>query len=370
MKTQRTAGTEDTTINTTDSALDEEHRPLFILTVDTEEEWDWGGPFPEPPCSTRNIDELPKFQELCQSIGVCPTYFIDYAVVEVAQHRDTIKHFFDRNECDIGAHLHPWCTPPITEKTSPHTSHAVNIDLNLFRAKMENLTDLLSDAFGTHPYSFRSGRWGINGAMLKVLAELGYGVDSSVRPYHEEPGSFDYNSAQTRPYFPSFSNALLTDHNQRSLLEIPTSSGFNHANFESLNRLQQKLSKEPIRKLRLIGILWKLGLMRKITLTPEDSNANDLKRCIDMCVKRGDGVINIFLHSSNFLPGSTPYVRSGSDLDRMFNSIATCAEHAKEKYNAKFVTVREAGQLLGNGSGFVANQNMSASKIKGPQCVS
>jgi hypothetical protein len=105
--------------------MPDDHRPVFIVTVDTEEEWDWHGDFPLPPFSTRNIQRIPVFQQLCESIGISPTYFVDYAVVDEPHNREILQRYFNKGECDIGAHLHPWCTPPVTEEICEHNSHAL-----------------------------------------------------------------------------------------------------------------------------------------------------------------------------------------------------------------------------------------------------
>ncbi|MFT5814595.1 MAG: hypothetical protein ACI9VT_002356, partial [Psychroserpens sp.] len=53
---------------------------LFVLSIDTEEEWDWSGPFPQHIVNVTNIDKLPAFNNICENLGVRPTYFVDYAV--------------------------------------------------------------------------------------------------------------------------------------------------------------------------------------------------------------------------------------------------------------------------------------------------
>jgi len=259
------------------------NRPVFILTVDTEEEWDWSGPFPTPPFSTKNIERIPVFQDFCRSLNIAPTYFVDYAVVDQPDNRELLRHYFSRDECDIGAHLHPWCNPPIAEEISAHNSHALNLDVELFREKMSRLTERLTEAFGKHPLSFRVGRWGLDGRLLKELADLGYQVDSSVRPFYHD-SCFSYHGAPTRPYRPSFSDILSEDKEQQDIIEIPTSSGFNHMPFEWLDKWHTRLSRSPVKRLRLIGVLWHLRAMRKITLTPEGHESKDLCKCMDMCV--------------------------------------------------------------------------------------
>jgi len=320
-------------------------KPIFLVTVDTEEEWDWSGNFPSAPFSTENIQHVPKFQAFCKSIGVAPTYFVDYAVADKQENVEILNHFFKLEECDIGAHLHPWCTPPVDEQISEYNSHAVNLSIDLYAKKMAALTDLLQRSFNAHPLSFRSGRWGINGAMMKVLAEQGYRVDSSVRPFYSEP-YFSYHSAPTQPYWPAFDNVLAEDETQRDILEIPTTSGFNFPWFEKMDFVHSLLSKKPINKLRMIGILSRLGLMRKITVTPEDTSSRDLCRCIDMCVRRGDRLISLFFHSSDLMPGNTAYVQNESDEAEFYNKIQQTVQHARTAYDAEFLTVRQTYEKL------------------------
>ncbi len=232
-------------------------KPLFLLTVDTEEEWDWNGEFPQPPFDTENVKAVPDFQHFCAETGVMPTYFIDYAVAEKEENIEIFKPYFDRGEMDFGAHMHPWSSPPIEEEICYENSYSIHLTLDLYRRKMEILTNLLRDKFGQHPFSYRSGRWGLNGQMLKVLAELGYKVDSSVRPFYDDLPYFSYQNALTYPYWASF-DEILEKGEQREILEIPASSGFNHANFEFLNKVHNTLSQPPLNKLRPIGILWRL----------------------------------------------------------------------------------------------------------------
>jgi hypothetical protein len=62
-------------------SLDTPDKPdvIFTLSVDTEEEWDWAGEFPQNNLSVSNVRLLPKLQDLCGRIEVRPIYFTDYA---------------------------------------------------------------------------------------------------------------------------------------------------------------------------------------------------------------------------------------------------------------------------------------------------
>ena len=317
---------------------------LCIVTVDAEEEWDWKNGFPEPPFSTGNIECIPEFQRLCVEYDVCPTYFIDHAVASNSEHVRMFKKLFCAGQCDIGAQLHCWSNPPYTEERSEINSHAVNLSENVVRAKLTELTGLLQESFDVHPFSFRCGRWGMNGSILKILRDLGYSLDASIRPFYEDL-QFSYNCAPTRPYFPSFCDITQCG-SQREILEIPVTEGFNRRPFSLINRIHRNFTNEPYSRLHINGLLWKLGLIRKISLTPEDNNANDLCRCIDMHIKNGSTILQLFFHSSDLLPGCTPYVKSKTDLEKFYATLDQCFDHLRSVYTVKFLGVREAHSVL------------------------
>ena len=52
----------------------------FVLTVDTEEEFDWGKPLNRADHSIHTIPRLAKFQQFCESFGVVPIYLVDYPI--------------------------------------------------------------------------------------------------------------------------------------------------------------------------------------------------------------------------------------------------------------------------------------------------
>ena len=319
-------------------------RPVLLVTVDTEEEWDWSGPFPVAPFSTRNIDEIPAFQSLCDSLEVRPTYFVDHAVAERPEHASMLRESFEAGRCDVGAHLHPWSTPPYERSTDERSSHAINLSPTVLRDKLGTLTEILQRAFGTHPFSYRAGRWGMNEDHLLALDELGYAVDSSVRyRYHDR--DFDYRRAPNRPYRPD-PESLLRPSADGPMLEIPATAGFTRHPFDALAALRDRLARPPLSRLRLVGLLWRLGLLREVTITPEASEREDLTRCIDRCVERGDRVINLFLHSSDLLPGCTPYVGTRAALERFLDRIVACVNHVRERHGGEVATVRELGTRL------------------------
>lgn len=319
--------------------------PVFMLSVDTEEEWSWEGDFPKPPFSTKNLEKIPEFQALCAQKGIKPTYFLDYAVADNSEFCDFFQKYLDDNLCDFGAHLHPWANPPITEDICEFNSHAINIEQYLFEDKMDLLTAKLKTTFGKHPFSYRSGRWGININHLRYLSKIGYRVDSSVRPFYRGE-YFSYENAPTRPYIPYLGPPDGAE-NLADILEIPSTSGYTNSNFELSDKIHSMLATSLLRHLRPIGILWRLGLLRQVSVTPEGNECRDVIACIDASIKRGDSVINMFIHSSNLLPGCTPFVKTEKDKIKMMDTINRCASHMQDRYGAEMVYMREIPSTLG-----------------------
>jgi hypothetical protein len=321
---------------------------LLAITVDTEEEWDWNGPFPRPPFSTRNADRLGKFQSFCDRLGLKPTWLVDYAI---ADDPASVRHLREASEdgrCEIGAHLHPWATPPVEEAVNERNSHILNLPHDLVARKLETLTKKLEKAFGRRPVSFRAGRWGLDGRLLRLLRDQGYTVDTSVHPYFSDT-AFSYEGAPDEPYWPDF-DSLLERGSQRDILELPATSGFNVSGFEGASRLHRLLSRPPLGALRMVGVLWHTRLLRKITLSPELFDARDMLALARASIRRGRRFLNLYFHSSSLLPGCTPYVPDEAAEERFYGYIESFRESLKSLGNVQPVTLAEAGAQLKAGT--------------------
>ena len=88
--------------------------PTLIVTVDTEEEGLWTGEYPANGNTVENTRGIPRFQALCDQFGIRPTYLVDTPVVEDDRSVELLSEIQQSGRCEIGAHLHPWCTPPFS----------------------------------------------------------------------------------------------------------------------------------------------------------------------------------------------------------------------------------------------------------------
>jgi len=156
----------------------------LVVTIDTEadNQWDHGRPI-----TTENVHYWSAFQTLCDRYGIIPTYLITSEIAEDKRAIDFFSPLVEVNKAEVGAHLHPWTTPPYVNQKGlafNDEAHAFPSELpdSLLKAKLVNITRQIEDSIGKRPTSFREGRFGFDQRCAEVLSELGYQVDSSVTP--------------------------------------------------------------------------------------------------------------------------------------------------------------------------------------------
>src|SRR5207244_2594717 len=114
---------------------------LLIVSVDTEED-NW-----EPRrdgVTIENIRELPRLHALFQRLGMRATYFSSYQVA-IRERAAAMLRELRAGGAEIGAHLHPWNTPPLEESFLPRNSMLKNLPPALQVAKLERLTATLRE---------------------------------------------------------------------------------------------------------------------------------------------------------------------------------------------------------------------------------
>src|SRR4029077_8887780 len=71
------------------------------------------------------------------------------------------------------------------------------------------------------------------------------------------------------------------------------------------------------KKLRLPGILARVGAVERLFLSPEGYEEGHLVRLTRALLARGTRTFAFSLHSPSVVPGHTPYVRDEADLQRL-----------------------------------------------------
>lgn len=295
-------------------SLPEDHPPLLLVVIDTEEEFDWSRPHARENTSVTAIAAQGLAQEIFASRAITPTYVIDYPVASSPAAVEALRVFADPGHCRIGAHLHPWVNPPHMEAVNAYNSYPGNLPVALEREKLETLTVAIAKGFGARPIVYKAGRYGVGAATAEILEELGYLIDVSVVPFtsFSSDGGPDFSGAGFHPsWFGS----------KGELLEIPLSCGF-YGQLRSLGpAIFSRLSSDLGMRLRLPGILARSGLLERIRLTPEGIDLAANIRLVWSLYDQGCRVFTFTYHSPSLVPGMTPYVRSERDLSEFLRTM-------------------------------------------------
>jgi len=323
-------------------------RPLLLVTVDVEE--DMPGWEIQPEVTTENVAALPGFVEELRSLGVRTTLLCDHPVLAQPRSAEVLRRHAREEDCELGTHLHAWNTPPIDAAWEQRAGRAgaayyqSELPVEQFRAKLAAVHALATEVAGRAPTSFRAGRFGIDGQSLVQLVALGYRVDTSVIPLseHTADGGPDHRAAPRLPYRPSRDDPARTG--DLPLLEIPLSIGLSRR----LPRWLEQLYLRSPRALHLRGLLSHehLGLVDYAWLYPARFEAEPMCRVADALVARGAPVLNVFLHSSELIPGASGSVRTEEDATVLRQRMRALLEHCLRVHAAEPLTLTEAADRL------------------------
>jgi hypothetical protein len=321
----------------------------FIVTIDVEED-NWG--FQAGHVTVENIRAIPRLQKVFDRYGIKPTYLVSYPVVSTEWAVDILSGILSQKKCEIGAHLHPWNTPPVTEVINERNSMLKNLPYELQAAKLTVLTEKLGAAFGRKPSSFRAGRWGLGAGTIKALIACDYLTDCSVTPtiswlrYGDGPA---YPDAITEPYWLS-SNCTASE-TPCSILEVPATIGFNRWPFSRYQQIHSRLEQQAwLRYLRPISVMYHTGILRKIWLCPEVSSAEDMIILSKVMMNNGMRFFNMSFHSTTLLPGKSPFVRTQRELELFYRKIETVADAIMSAADVKPLTLSEVRARTGSTS--------------------
>jgi hypothetical protein len=291
------------------------HTPRFIVTVDTEEEFDWSAPFSRDQHGTSHIGSIARFQALCDAHDVRPAYLVDYPIAADDHAVALLGGYARGGRADIGVQLHPWVNPPFDEEPDVTNSFACNLKPELERAKLTGLYNFISERFGLRPQIYRAGRYGAGANSRKILAELGMTIDSSVRSF------FDY-SAQGGP---NYADCPLDPYwiERGRLIELPLTTIFSGA----LRAGGRRLFSRAFETVGSRGLLARTGMLERIALTPEGIPVEKALKAIDIALQKRVPILNFSFHSPSLAVGHTPYVRSESDLESFYSWWNRVFEH-------------------------------------------
>ena len=296
-----------------------------------------------------NIRELEGLDRVFDRLGIRPTYFTTYQVIRSDVGARVIRELAGTGRVEIGAHLHPWNTPPMDEPLGSRALMLGNLPPALQRAKLDTLTSLLADRLGAAPVSFRAGRFALRRATARALVDAGYWVDSSVTPFIDwslSDGGANFVPAPVRVYRCDPEAGVTLERMAGPIIEVPVSSGFSRFRVTGWPALHRVLSCRAATALQLPGIASRVGYVHRIVLTPEQIPLRQALALSRRLISSGVLHLHLVMHSSSLRPGLNPYVRTRADVDRLYSRVEEYVENLSMIATIRFSTVTEAAIAL------------------------
>ncbi len=300
-------------------SLDE--KPSFLITIDTEGDNLWAKP---TEITTHNADFLPRFQRLCESHGLKPTYLTNYEMAMSPSFQELGRDVTGRGTGEVGMHLHAWNSPPIVPLTDDdlrYHPYLIEYPEEVMRDKIAFMTELLEETFGGPIVSHRSGRWSFDETYARLLVDAGYRVDCSVTPnisWQGTPGDPNQNGGTDYSRFPEDAYFLdpadISRPGDSPLLEIPMT-------ILRENRAWAQTCHRTFGAIRYVG-----GALRRLAppiswLRPKRNNRRAVLNIVKRALAENRSHVEFMLHSSELMPGASPSFPTEQDIENLYRDL-------------------------------------------------
>lgn len=287
-------------------------RRYFLITVDTEGDNLWNYKAGDI-VGTKNALYLPRFQRLCDEFGFKPVWLTNYEMAKSPDFISFVSSALDKESCELGIHIHAWNNPPQYElkRRYPGNPYLTEYPETIMREKFRYTYDLLKEKTGISVKSHRSGRWAMDERYFKILEEFGVFADCSFTPnisWKGVPGA-------TVPSGSDYENVPVNSHKIGSVVEVPvTVRHFSHyyPSGSFLHRFKSVMCGSNI---------W---------LRPALTGVQDMRALIDLVDKEhGTDYLEFMVHSSELMPGGSPYAITENDIDDLYSRIKFVFNYVK-----------------------------------------
>ncbi len=276
--------------------------PLFIFTIDTEEEFDWRTPAHSTPFWVRNLEQQHLIINLCGRYGVVPTFMLTTPVLAQANVRHVFAAPAQQGRILLGTHLHSWRTPPYNHAAEHGMSYAGFLPAQLEADKLATITQQFTAVFGMQPRIYTAGRYGIGANTPAVLAQLGYSVDLSINARYNfsHDGGPDFRHIAPQPF-------IYTQAPQ--ITALPLCGDF-------VGPLRQM---GPHCTPRALKALSRLRCIRRVRLSPEGHDSATLRQLLRQ--NKHYGVVCASMHSSSLVVGGNPYASHQNQINLLLQRL-------------------------------------------------
>ena len=304
-----------------------------LVTIDVEEEGLFSGRYQSSNATVVNVLELSLLDPVFRGLDIRPTLLLTYQVAKYKPYHDHLLKLCEHWKGEIGAHLHPWNTPPHKKLQYRHPIPSQLYPKEILEAKLEALLTALA-VMGVTARSFRMGRFNLAQKMFSILERSGIEVDSSIVPTRKQYGGPEYLFAPADPYFPDPKNPSIPGNS--SILEIPVTI---IPVIPNLHRMLDRLSSTFPRSVTLMS--WISKNLGSIPAQPMMAPLSVLKTAVRMHHSRGGRVVTLYFHSSELLPGGCPEHRTKKDVDRFILKIGDFLSWLRNDLGAVSMTLTD-----------------------------
>jgi hypothetical protein len=308
--------------------------PAVMVGIDTEadDQWSQEG---RDRMDVRNAERLPALQALCDEYGIRPTYLVTHEMATRPESVSVLTGLARTRRCEIGAHLHPWSSPPFRPEDLAAHTYPHNLPRDLLERQLTELTATIETAIGVRPTTYRAGRNGFDGRTLPILERLGYTVDTSVDPLFNErrKGGMVFAGAPVVPYHPAYEDVRRVG--TSPILEVPITAATDPPLPKALERAYASLPAIPYR-----GALKRLGV-RPVWLRPSYTSRERMIAFASRLHAGGAPCFNIIFHSSELLPGGSPYTPDAASVERFCADLRALLGHLTKSLGAVGKTYAE-----------------------------
>lgn len=298
-KSRKTASINSSPVTVSEGAV----VPRLIITVDTEEQFDWARS-ENTDYQINDTADINRLQQLCAELGAAPLYFLTYPLLKNQKTTAYFRALIEQRKAACGLHLHQWVTPPTNKFSGGYLSFQKNLPLHQHLEKLKALADAYKNAFGTPALSHRAGRYGIGPEHYAQLAALGIEYDFSPSP------AFDYSKAGG-PDFSGFSNKPFTVDDNNSRVFVTPVSGARAIRKTSFFLNQERnlpgFAASPLNPSYA-------KLTTPMRLSPEGASLGDLKSLTRRLISEGAPILSFTLHSTSLTPGANPYAINSAQV--------------------------------------------------------
>jgi hypothetical protein len=317
-------------------------QPILSVVIHTEEEFDWDAPYDRKATTVEHMRHIGRAQSLFDEFGIVPNYVVGYPIATQELAYAPLREFADSGRALIGAHLHPWVSPPYEEEVNAFNSYPNNLPRELEATKIRLLSEEIERTFGTWPLTYLGGRYGFGPNTADILESLGYEVDISpaVPIDFSRDGGPDYSAYTSHPFW--FGK-------QRRLLGLPGTGGYVGWLRAGGTPLYRRVTSPLMKRVKVAAVVARLRLLERIRLSPEDYSEPEMRRMTESLLRDGIRVFVFSFHSPSVMPGGTPYVRNAADLERFFDKCRRYFEFFFRKPGATSMTPVELKAFLEKG---------------------